>query len=223
MQIENDYDKDVYNGDIGYVVDVDPDAGELVASFDGRSVTYGFGELDTLIPAYAATKDVGMAQEKAEGNPAGFTETEEEATLDVRPGGIVAFHRGDHDLQEIRLLLNQRVGRMVSVPGKLRKRGGDKDRRELVVEILSKDFAKAIAIAAFASRLDREDIDDRESCPRGNGAGKETREGGFPSLIGRANSVDQYPVLIAEGVGNGTRRRFGLGLSGGTGKEFNGK
>ena len=55
MQIENDYDKEVYNGDIGYVQDVDPDAGELAASFDGRSVTYGFGELDTLVPAYAAT------------------------------------------------------------------------------------------------------------------------------------------------------------------------
>ena len=55
MQIENDYDKEVYNGDIGYVVDVDPDGGELIASFDGRSVTYGFGELDTLVPAYAAT------------------------------------------------------------------------------------------------------------------------------------------------------------------------
>ena len=55
MQIENDYDKEVYNGDIGYVLDVDPEAGELVASFDGRSVNYGFGELDTLVPAYAAT------------------------------------------------------------------------------------------------------------------------------------------------------------------------
>jgi exodeoxyribonuclease V alpha subunit len=55
MQIENDYDKEVYNGDIGYVDDVDPDDGELAASFDGRSVTYGFGELDTLVPAYAAT------------------------------------------------------------------------------------------------------------------------------------------------------------------------
>ena len=55
MQIENDYDKEVYNGDIGYIDDVDPDAGELNASFDGRSVTYGFGELDTLVPAYAAT------------------------------------------------------------------------------------------------------------------------------------------------------------------------
>src|SRR5277367_1472796 len=55
MQIENDYDKEVYNGDIGYIDNVDPEGGELKASFDGRSVTYGFGELDTLVPAYAAT------------------------------------------------------------------------------------------------------------------------------------------------------------------------
>ena len=34
---------------------VNAEAGELVASFDGCSVTYGFGELDTLVPAYAAT------------------------------------------------------------------------------------------------------------------------------------------------------------------------
>jgi ATP-dependent exoDNAse (exonuclease V) alpha subunit len=34
---------------------VDPDAGEIVVSFDGRSVTYGFGELDMVVPAYAAT------------------------------------------------------------------------------------------------------------------------------------------------------------------------
>jgi len=55
MQIENDYAKEVYNGDIGYIEDVDLDDGELTVSFDGRSVTYGFGELDTLVPAYAAT------------------------------------------------------------------------------------------------------------------------------------------------------------------------
>jgi exodeoxyribonuclease V alpha subunit len=55
MQIENDYDKEVYNGDIGYIGDVDPETGELTVSFDGRTVTYGFGELDVLVPAYAAT------------------------------------------------------------------------------------------------------------------------------------------------------------------------
>ena len=55
MQIENDYDKEVFNGDIGYIDDVDPNEGELTASFDGRAITYGFGELDTLVPSYAAT------------------------------------------------------------------------------------------------------------------------------------------------------------------------
>jgi exodeoxyribonuclease V alpha subunit len=55
MQIENDYDKEVYNGDIGFLVDVEPEEGELTVSFDGRSVTYGFSELDALVPAYAAS------------------------------------------------------------------------------------------------------------------------------------------------------------------------
>jgi exodeoxyribonuclease V alpha subunit len=55
MQIENDYEKEVYNGDIGTIRDLDPNAGELEVTFDGRSVKYGFGELDMLVPAYAAT------------------------------------------------------------------------------------------------------------------------------------------------------------------------
>jgi exodeoxyribonuclease V alpha subunit len=55
MQIENDYDKEVYNGDIGFIEDVDLDGGELTVIFDGRAVTYGFGELDALVPAYAVT------------------------------------------------------------------------------------------------------------------------------------------------------------------------
>jgi exodeoxyribonuclease V alpha subunit len=55
MQIENDYDKEVYNGDIGYVKGIDVNEGELTATFDGRAVTYLFGELDTLVLAYATT------------------------------------------------------------------------------------------------------------------------------------------------------------------------
>ena len=55
MQIENDYDKEVYNGDLGFVTAVDTETSELMADFDGRPVVYGFGELDALVPAYAAT------------------------------------------------------------------------------------------------------------------------------------------------------------------------
>ena len=55
MQVENDYDKDVYNGDVGRIEDVDPELGEVTARFDDRTVAYGFGELDALVPAYATT------------------------------------------------------------------------------------------------------------------------------------------------------------------------
>ena len=55
MQVENDYDKEVYNGDIGRIDDVDPELGEVAARFDDRVVNYGFGELDALVPAYATT------------------------------------------------------------------------------------------------------------------------------------------------------------------------
>jgi exodeoxyribonuclease V alpha subunit len=46
MQVENDYDKDVYNGDLGVVRSIDPEASEMVVEFDGRPLTYGFSELD---------------------------------------------------------------------------------------------------------------------------------------------------------------------------------
>jgi exodeoxyribonuclease V alpha subunit len=55
MQVENDYDRDVYNGDLGVVSRIDMEEGELFADFDGREVTYGFGELDELVLAYATT------------------------------------------------------------------------------------------------------------------------------------------------------------------------
>ena len=48
-------DKDVYNGDLGFVRAVDPEAGEVLVEFDGREVAYGFGELDELVLAYATT------------------------------------------------------------------------------------------------------------------------------------------------------------------------
>ncbi|NUB04796.1 ATP-dependent RecD-like DNA helicase [Azospirillum sp. Vi22] len=55
MQVENNYDKEVYNGDLGIVSAVDPEEGTLTATFDGRPVTYDFGELDEIVLAYATT------------------------------------------------------------------------------------------------------------------------------------------------------------------------
>src|SRR5258706_8617772 len=55
MQIENEYDKEVYNGDVGFISKVDVEEGELSVIFDGREITYASGELDSLVLAYATT------------------------------------------------------------------------------------------------------------------------------------------------------------------------
>ena len=55
MQIINDYDKDVFNGDIGRVMGIHGEDQELIIQYDERKVVYDYGELDELILAYATT------------------------------------------------------------------------------------------------------------------------------------------------------------------------
>ena len=55
MQLRNNYDKDVYNGDVGFIRSVDPSARSMVVLFDGRPVVYESGDLDELVLAYATT------------------------------------------------------------------------------------------------------------------------------------------------------------------------
>ena len=55
MQIRNDYDKEVFNGDIGVISKVDMEERELTVDFDGRAVVYDASELDELTLAYATT------------------------------------------------------------------------------------------------------------------------------------------------------------------------
>ncbi|MFZ1198939.1 MAG: ATP-binding domain-containing protein, partial [Desulfobacterales bacterium] len=53
MQIKNNYDKGVFNGDIGRVSRIDPIGGELVICFEDQAVTYAFSDLDDIVLAYA--------------------------------------------------------------------------------------------------------------------------------------------------------------------------
>jgi len=55
MLMVNNYDKDVYNGDIGFIERIDTQEHEIAISFDGKSVVYSFDELDELSIAYAVT------------------------------------------------------------------------------------------------------------------------------------------------------------------------
>src|SRR4030043_482098 len=53
MQIVNNYDKEVFNGDIGWISKIDQEDRELTIDFDGRLIPYDFSDLDEVVLAYA--------------------------------------------------------------------------------------------------------------------------------------------------------------------------
>ncbi|MDI1482623.1 ATP-dependent RecD-like DNA helicase [Polyangium sp. y55x31] len=55
MQLKNDYDREVYNGDVGLIRAIDAEQGTLTVTFDGRDVTYEESDLDELVLAYATS------------------------------------------------------------------------------------------------------------------------------------------------------------------------
>ncbi|MEW5722140.1 MAG: ATP-dependent RecD-like DNA helicase [Thermodesulfobacteriota bacterium] len=55
MQVRNNYEKEVFNGDIGRLTRLDRERGEAVITYDGRPVAYDFTELDEIVLAYAVS------------------------------------------------------------------------------------------------------------------------------------------------------------------------
>ena len=53
MQIRNDYDREVWNGDVGLITQIDKQGAKVYVRFPEREHQYGFEELGDLIPAYA--------------------------------------------------------------------------------------------------------------------------------------------------------------------------
>ena len=55
MQIRNNYERDVFNGDIGHIDSIDAERRQLAVVYDGRAIVYPFDDLDELTLAYAIT------------------------------------------------------------------------------------------------------------------------------------------------------------------------
>lgn len=53
MQIRNDYKREVFNGDIGYILEIDPEDQQVIVCFEEREVVYDYSDLDELVLAYA--------------------------------------------------------------------------------------------------------------------------------------------------------------------------
>lgn len=55
MHVENNYDKEIYNGDIGFIKGIDQTEQEVTVDFDQREIKYDFTDLDQITLAYAVT------------------------------------------------------------------------------------------------------------------------------------------------------------------------
>jgi exodeoxyribonuclease V alpha subunit len=55
MQLRNNYDKGVFNGDLGRVIQIDREEGELQIDYDGKAISYSLDELDDISLAYATS------------------------------------------------------------------------------------------------------------------------------------------------------------------------
>jgi exodeoxyribonuclease V alpha subunit len=53
MQVRNNYDREVFNGDIGRIAGIDAESQEVIIVFDGREVVYEYPDLDEIVLAYA--------------------------------------------------------------------------------------------------------------------------------------------------------------------------
>src|SRR5262249_44019872 len=65
VQLRNDYDKSVFNGDIGVIAAIDGEGGVVSVEFDGRLVSYERSELDQLAHAYAVSVHKSQGSEYA--------------------------------------------------------------------------------------------------------------------------------------------------------------
>jgi exodeoxyribonuclease V alpha subunit len=65
MQIRNNYDKEVFNGDIGRITAIEWEDKEVMINFDGRQVVYDFSDLDEIAPAYAVSVHKSQGSEYA--------------------------------------------------------------------------------------------------------------------------------------------------------------
>ncbi len=63
MQIRENYDKEVFNGDIGQIIRIEKEMQELTITSDGRVVEYDYSDLDELVLAYAVSFHKGQGSE----------------------------------------------------------------------------------------------------------------------------------------------------------------
>jgi len=127
-QIVNDYEKEVYNGDIGTVTALDAEDRMLTIEYDGRAVAYDFGKLDSVVLAYATT--IHKAQGSEYPIVVLVLTTKHYAMLERRP-----IYTGITRGKRLVLIIGQKKALWIAVKGKTAGRRWSKLREWLAGEM----------------------------------------------------------------------------------------
>jgi len=128
MQIVNDYEKEVYNGDIGTVVALNAEDRLLTIEYDGRPVAYDFGELDAVALAYATT--IHKAQGSEYPVVVLVLTTKHYAMLERRP-----IYTGITRGKRLVVIIGQKKALWIAIKGKAATRRWTKLREWLALEM----------------------------------------------------------------------------------------
>ena len=132
MQIENNYDRDVYNGDIGFVTGINREDEDLIVEFDGREVVYPFGELDELVLCYATTIHKSQGSEY----PVVVIPISRQHDMMLKRNLIyTGITRG----KRLVVLVGQKKALVMAVKGKLVERRWSKLRERIQASVLAKN------------------------------------------------------------------------------------
>lgn len=160
------------------------------------------------IPRRRPAEHLRMPQQQSPRAPSRLAEAEQQPRLPLRDDGIGPVDERNDHVEQIRLLSDCRLARMIGIPGYMGEGRRHEDRAVAIVGILLLHLAQPIPIMTAVARLDRQHIHDRIRSLRLRPFGQQHPDAGGSGLIRRADIVDPEAILIPAGSGDGHARRL---------------
>src|SRR5262249_9181718 len=154
------------------------------------------GHVERRVPGGRSGEEVGMPQQQRKAAPARLAEAEQQSARRTRYDRVGAFDERHDDLEEVGFLPQQRIGRMVAVPGPVGERRHDEDDAELVVQVELLDLQEPVAPPGSVAGLDGKNVDDRILLAGFHLVRRENEDLRLPLLVWRLDFMDEEPIAV---------------------------
>ena len=172
----------------------DPVAIEVLRCPEDRphAVLIGLGLHQGRVPGRRLAEAVGMAQQQRPRAPTRFRESDQQASFRRGLGGIRAVHQRYHVPQEIALLLQAPIRRVVGVPGQGREGRRDDDQIVAIGKVPPPGLAERVAPPRLREPLDRQHVEHPQGALSCGCAGSQYPHQRFAFLAGAPELVRMF-------------------------------